>query len=145
MQLDTGSLVTSYSCSFTTALIGQHIFRLIINFLATIVFVGEKVSFPSPSFLLTAFLTLHFPTNPIIGLRRYCTCLTTAIMLVWKTHYYPLGIAHCNLLAAIFVMLKILRLLLAARIKLLNNGHLALMKIKAMTEACEAYWPILGL
>ena len=66
-------------------------------------------------------------------------------MLVWKTDYYPLSIAHCNLLAAIFVMLKILRLLLAARIQLLNNRHLALMKIKATTEAREVLWPILGL
>ena len=44
-----------------------------------------------------------------------------------------------HLLAAIFVMLKILRLLFAARIELFNNnGRLASFKIKTKTEAREA-------
>ena len=39
-----------------------------------------------------------------------------------KTRYCPLSIARCDLLAAIFVMLKILRLLFVARIELFNNN-----------------------
>ena len=56
---------------------------------------------------------------------------------VFKTQYCPLSIARCDLLAAIFVMLKILRLLSAARTQLENNGRLALVKTKT-TEAREA-------
>ena len=56
-----------------------------------------------------------------------------------KTRYCPLSIARCDLLAAIFVMLKILRLLFAARIELFNNnGRLAPVKTKTQTEACKA-------
>ena len=56
-----------------------------------------------------------------------------------KTRYCPLSIARCDLLAAIFVMLKILRLLFVARIELFNNnGCLAPVKTKTTTEAHEA-------
>ena len=56
-----------------------------------------------------------------------------------KTRYCPLSIAHCDLLAAIFVMLKILRLLFVARIEFLNNnGRLAPAKTKTTTETREA-------
>ena len=56
-----------------------------------------------------------------------------------KTWYCPLSIARCDLLATIFVMLKILRLLFAARIELFNNNErLAPMKTKTTTEACKA-------
>ena len=56
-----------------------------------------------------------------------------------KTRYCPLSIARCDLLAAIFVMLKILRLLFVARIELFNNnGRLAPVKTKTTTEAREA-------
>ena len=39
---------------------------------------------------------------------------------ILKARYCPLSIARCDLLAAIFVMLKILRILFAARIELFN-------------------------
>ena len=53
--------------------------------------------------------------------------------------YCPLSIARCDLLVAIFVMLKILRLLFVARIELFNNnGHLAPVKTKTTTEVHEA-------
>ena len=56
-----------------------------------------------------------------------------------KTQYGPLSIARCDLLAAIFVMLKILRLLFAARIELFNyNGRFAPVKTKTTTEARRA-------
>ena len=55
-----------------------------------------------------------------------------------KTQHCPLSIARCDLLAAIFVMLKILRLLFATRIELVNNGCLTPMKTKRTTEAREA-------
>ena len=56
-----------------------------------------------------------------------------------KTRYCPLCIARCDLLAAIFVMLKILRLLFVARIELFNNnGRLAPVKTKTTTEARKA-------
>ena len=51
--------------------------------------------------------------------------------------YFPLSIACCNLLAAIFVMLKILRLLFATRIELVNNRRLTPVKTKTTTEARE--------
>ena len=57
-----------------------------------------------------------------------------------------MSIARCDLLAAIFVMLKIPRHLFVARIELVNNnGHLAPVKTKTTKEASEALWPILGL
>ena len=56
-----------------------------------------------------------------------------------KTRYCPLSIARCDLLAAIFVMLKILRLLFMARIELINNnGRLAPAKTKTTTDARKA-------
>ena len=56
-----------------------------------------------------------------------------------KIRYCPLSIERCDLLAAIFVMLKILRLLFATRIELFNNnGRLAPLKTKTTTEAREA-------
>ena len=56
-----------------------------------------------------------------------------------KTQYCPLSIARCDLLAAIFAMLKILRLLFVARIELFNNnGCLAPAKTKTTTEMREA-------
>ena len=56
-----------------------------------------------------------------------------------KTRYCPLCIARCDFLAAIFVMLKILRLLFVARIELFNNnGRLAPMKTKTTKEARKA-------
>ena len=58
-----------------------------------------------------------------------------------KTHYCPLKRCRCDLLAAIFVMLKILRLLFAARIEVINNRRLASVKTKTTTEAREAKWP----
>ena len=59
--------------------------------------------------------------------------------VVLKTWYCPLCIARCDLLAAIFVMLKILRLLFVARIELFNNnGRLAPVKTKTTTEARKA-------
>ena len=56
-----------------------------------------------------------------------------------KTQRCLLSSARCDLLAAIFVMLKILRLLLtfAARIELLVNRHLAPVKTRK-TIACVA-------
>ena len=39
---------------------------------------------------------------------------------ILKTRYCPLSIARCDLLAAIFVMLKIPRLLFAASVELFN-------------------------
>ena len=63
-----------------------------------------------------------------------------------KTRYCPLSIAHCDFLAAIFVMLKILRLLFVARKGIFNNnGRLVPVKTKTTTEARKAQWPILGL
>ena len=59
-------------------------------------------------------------------------------MRVLKTRYFPLSIARCDLLAAIFVMLEILRPLFAARIELFNNRRLAPLKTKPTTEAREA-------
>ena len=54
-----------------------------------------------------------------------------------KTRYCPLSNERCDLLAAIFVMLKILRLLFA-RIELFNNnGRFAPVKTKTITEARE--------
>ena len=47
--------------------------------------------------------------------------------------YFPLSIACCNLLAAIFVMLKILRLSFAARIELVNNRCPTPVKTKTTT------------
>ena len=59
--------------------------------------------------------------------------------VVLKTWYCPLCIARCDLLAAIFVMLKILRLLFVARIELFNNnGRRAPVKTKTTTEARKA-------
>ena len=56
-----------------------------------------------------------------------------------KTRYCPLCIARCDFLAAIFVMLKILRLLFVARIELFNNnGHLVPVKTNTTTEARKA-------
>ena len=50
---------------------------------------------------------------------------------ILKTWYCPLSIASCDLLAAIFVMLKILRLLFVGRVELFNNnGRLAPVKTK---------------
>ena len=65
------------------------------------------------------------------------------IFVVWrlalKIRYCPLSIARCDLLAAIFVMLKILRLLFAARTELFNSsGRLAPVKTKTTTEVREA-------
>ena len=61
-----------------------------------------------------------------------------------KTRYCPLSIAHCNLLAAIFEMLKILRLLFVARIELFNNnGRLASVKPKQQQRRAKLnslYW-----
>ena len=58
---------------------------------------------------------------------------------ILKTRYCPLCIARCVLLAAIFVMLKILRLLFVARIVLFNNnGRLTPVKTKTTTEARKA-------
>ena len=54
------------------------------------------------------------------------------------------SIAHWALHAD-FEMLKILRLLFAARIELEKNRRLALVKAKTRAEVCEAWWPILGL
>ena len=59
--------------------------------------------------------------------------------MVLKTRYCPLCIARCDLLAAIFVMLKILKLLFVVRIELFNNnGRLAPVKTKTTTEARKA-------
>ena len=56
-----------------------------------------------------------------------------------KNWYCPLSIARCDLLAAIFVMLKILRLLFVARIELFNNNRrLTPVKTKTTTEAHKA-------
>ena len=55
-----------------------------------------------------------------------------------KTQFCKLSIARSDLLAAIFVMLKILRLLFAARIQLVYNRRLAPVKTKRTTEAREA-------
>ena len=56
-----------------------------------------------------------------------------------KTQHCPVNIARCDLLAAIFVMLKILRLLFVARIELFNNnGRLTPVKTKTTTEARKA-------
>ena len=79
-----------------------------------------------------------------------CSCLCLNLCR-WaeqglKARYCPLSIACCDLLAAIFVMLRILRLLFVARIELFNNnGRLAPVKTKTTTEAREAmangqYW-----
>ena len=57
---------------------------------------------------------------------------------VLKTRYCPLSIARCNLLAAIFVMLKIQRLLFAARKALFKNKRLALGETETITEARQA-------
>ena len=61
------------------------------------------------------------------------------IALQLKTQYRPLSIARCDILAATFVVLKILKLLFAARIKLVNTSRLASVKTKTTTEAREAY------
>ena len=59
--------------------------------------------------------------------------------LLLKTPYCPLSIARCDLLAAIFVMLKILRLLFVARIELFNNnGRLAPVKTKTTTRSTQS-------
>ena len=55
-----------------------------------------------------------------------------------KTQYIPLSTARCHLLVAIFVMLKILKLLFAARIEPKNNWRLALVKAKTTAEVREA-------
>ena len=56
-----------------------------------------------------------------------------------KDPVLSIELARCNLLAAIFVMLKILRLLFVARIELFNNnGRLAPVKTKITTEARKA-------
>ena len=55
-----------------------------------------------------------------------------------ETQYCPLSIACCDLLAAIFAMLKILRLLFAARIELFSIRRLAPMKTRSTTGAREA-------
>ena len=61
------------------------------------------------------------------------------LKLSLKTQYCPLSIARCDLLAAIFAMLKVLRLLFVARIELLkNNGRFAPVKTKTTTEAQRA-------
>ena len=62
-----------------------------------------------------------------------------------KTQYCPLSINRCDLMATIFVRLKILRLLFTTRTELVNNRRLAPMKTKTTTEARKAYWPILRL
>ena len=55
------------------------------------------------------------PVEALIFFRLLSNCL--------KTQYCPLTIAHCDVLVAIFVMLKILRLLFVAIIELVyNNG-----------------------
>ena len=59
--------------------------------------------------------------------------------IILKIQYFPLSIACCDLLADSFVMLKILRLLFATGIKLVNNRHLAPMKTKTTTEAVNYY------
>ena len=54
-----------------------------------------------------------------------------------------LPIARCDLLAAIFVMLKSLKLLFAARIELFNNRHVAPVKTKTTTGHAKhngQYW-----
>ena len=62
-----------------------------------------------------------------------CTCSKDENNPVW------INVTGCDLLAAIFVMLKILRLLFVARIELFNsNGPLAPVKTKTTTGACEA-------
>ena len=61
------------------------------------------------------------------------------IPLILKTRYCPLSIARCDLLAAIFVMLTILRLLFVARIELFNNnGRLAHVKTKTTTRGTQS-------
>ena len=58
--------------------------------------------------------------------------------LTWayfKTQYFQLSIVNYDLLGAIVVMLKTLRLLLSARMQLVNNRRLALGKTKTTTEA----------
>ena len=50
-----------------------------------------------------------------------------------------MSIASCDLLAAIFVMLKILRLLFVGRIELFNNnGRLAPVKTKTTTRGMQS-------
>lgn len=56
----------------------------------------------------------------------------------YKTQSCLLSIACCDLLAAIFQMLKIPMLLFATRIELENNRRLTLVKTKATAEAHEA-------
>ena len=80
--------------------------------------------------------SIHFYSNLSAAVFRYTVTL--------KTRYCPLSIARCNLLAAIFVMLKILRLLFAARIELFNNGRLAPMKTKR-TMGARSIMAKLGL
>lgn len=55
---------------------------------------------------------------------------------VLKTQYCPSSTARCDLLVAIFVKLKILRLF-AARIDLVNNRGLTSMKTQRTTETRE--------
>ena len=51
----------------------------------------------------------------------------------------PLSIGSCDLLVAIFVMLKILKLLFVGRIELFNNnGQLALVKTKTTTRGSQS-------
>ena len=74
--------------------------------------------------------SIHFYSNLSAAVFRYTVTL--------KTRYCPLSIARCNLLAAIFVMLKILRLLFAARKALFKNKRLAPGETETITEAREA-------
>ena len=61
------------------------------------------------------------------------------IIVSLKAQHCPLSIARCDPLAAIFAMLKILRLLIADKRELvLNNKRLAPMKTKLTTKAREA-------
>ena len=77
--------------------------------------------------LITAFLGLNVSQRKI---RNYiCMCLCN-----FKTQYYPLSIACCDLLAGIFVISKILRRLFATSIELVNNRHLAPVKTQTTTE-----------
>ena len=59
-----------------------------------------------------------------------------------KTQYCPLSISHCDLLAAIFVMLKIQRLLFTSRKGLINNRRLTPLKPKWQKHAKHngQYW-----
>ena len=60
-----------------------------------------------------------------------------------KTRYCPLSIAHYDLLEAIFLVLKLLRLLFTARTELANNNRLAPGKTKTQQRRAKRngqYW-----